>query len=107
MYYKTAVGSLKVIPERIVFQTTFPVSSISSLPGLGFNPFMCKYVCGWPCTMVVSSRQLRVPFKVVCPDGAVRSRAEMKVIFFFAFEPFVYTFVHTFVVYLCTQCTGN
>jgi len=27
VYYKTAVGSLKVIPERIVFQTTFPVSS--------------------------------------------------------------------------------
>ena len=26
VYYKTAVGSLKTIPEKIVFQPTFPVS---------------------------------------------------------------------------------
>jgi len=32
--------------------------------------------------MVVSSRQLRVPFEVVCLLGAVRS-SEMKVMFFF------------------------
>jgi len=39
---------------------------------------MYKYVCGWPYSMVVSSRQLRVPFEVVCLVGAVRSRAEVK-----------------------------
>lgn len=49
---------------------------------------MHKYVCGWQYTMVVSSRQLRVPFEVVCLLGAVRS-SEMKVMFFFSFRPLV------------------